>query len=77
VAWKDLTPFIRRGALLHGVNPICLQRPASPAALVTTIDTLVLEHRWDEPGDILLFLLPLTLEPGDSLNALYVHHLGG
>lgn len=68
--------LLRRAALLHGVNPICLQRPASPAALVTTVDALVLERRWAERGDVLLFLLPLTLEPGTPLNALYVHHLG-
>jgi pyruvate kinase len=72
----DQESTLRKAVLLYGVEPVQIPRPANPVAFVAAADEVILQRKWAEKGDVVLFLLPLSLRDGAATDGLYVHRLG-
>ena len=67
---------LRQMAILYGVHPLVLPRPADSIAFLESIDAMLIERRWAEPGDAIVVVKGEPLGIPGVTNEIRIHYIG-
>jgi pyruvate kinase len=68
--------FLRRMQLLHGVEPVPMDEPESPADFLRHTDALIQEKGWAAEGDSIVYVLGDRMGKRNLSNLVYIHQVG-
>lgn len=68
---------LRRMSFLFGVHPIFMAQPASVEAFGTSIDQLILDRKWAQPGDPYVLIAGEPIGTPGVTNIVALRHIGG
>ena len=77
LACSSEEPALRRMSFLFGVHPIYLPQPVSVEAFGNSIDALILEKGWGQPGDPYVLIAGEPIGTPGVTNVVSLRHLGG
>ncbi|MBB6429578.1 pyruvate kinase [Algisphaera agarilytica] len=67
---------LRQMALLFGVHPVHMKRPADTAEFLESVDTLLTENHWANPGDAVVIVKGEPLGTPGVTNMIRIHYVG-
>lgn len=76
IACSDDPAALRRMAIMYGLKPFFMERPASTAAFIVRVDRLIQEKGWASKGDPIVVVSGEPMGQVGRTNKLSIHYLG-
>lgn len=76
VAYSSSSEALRRLSVLYGVAPRFMNKPASTAAFIKEVDSMLIENQWATEGDAIVIVLGEPIGMSGLTNKIRVHYIG-
>jgi len=76
IAFGENERRLRQLSILYGVTPVYMKQPASGSKFIATVDQLLVEQKWAEKGDPVIFVASDPITKGGITNRVVVHLVG-